>query len=245
MFKIKNTTNDLYYKDKYLKYKIKYLNLRKKLNLINNKNHQDLKMIGGSARKKLKKIQQSAIYNQQGMLNADGYCIITLPEPTIGNFNPKVFYETIFRELVVDNCFYENRWDVRYTDTGGLQDNIDIGGYSKALFSHFARYCLYYDKSALNKKKMDLNKMIYGLKKDYYKLCDCFEKKNSVKCAETKFEQLKELKLESPFFKTYIESCNKLKNIQAITKVDDETYLSLSDEEKKMFKPRHFRLKKL
>ena len=179
-------------------------------------------------RRKLKKIEQGGIYDQYGMLNDDSHYTITLPEPTIGNFNPKVFYKSIKPQ---NYSFLTKRWTIYYTDKGNLTDNADIGGYSKDFFSHFARYCLYYNASALKKKKNDFNKIIASVKKDYYKLCNCFEKKN-------------EQQWESSFFKTFIESCNNLTKMKAITNEEDETYLSLSPDNKNLLKDKTRNFKK-
>merc|ERR1712166_400192 len=97
----------------------------------------------------------------------------------------------------------------------------------------------------LKKKKEDFNLMINVFKKDYYKLCSCFEKNNSKKCSEIKFKTINELNLESPFFKTYIESCNNLTKMQQIKDRKDETYLSLSDEQKTRVKKTKFKAVKL
>ena len=176
-------------------------------------------------RKKLKKIkQQEIMYNNSGFLDNTSSHLIRLPEPTIGNFEPKVFYETMSKSSMSSevqmNDFINKRWIVKYDDKKGLKDNDDVGGYTKALFSHFARHCLFYNKGALKNKQNDLNSAVLKLKKREYDLCG------------TDGEKILE-NSDSYMMRSYRESnCYKLNMIKTIRSTDDAAYKMLSAADK-------------
>ena len=89
------------------------------------------------------------------------------------------FYKQLYSNINKNNISddFKNKWEISFTNNTDLIDNADVGGYSKAIFSHFIKYCLFYDEQLLNTKKQELNNILNMLKGDYKKLC---ENKNSI-----------------------------------------------------------------
>jgi len=159
--------------------------------------------------------------------------MLSFSDIDIDNRNVQSFYKQIMlnesnqfnsipQEII--KTFFFNRWTVKFIDATRLLDNDDVGGYSKAVFSHFAKYCLFYDDKLLNKKKEDLNEKLESLKSDYKQIC---EKRQDT--SPGKYVYIKDVDIKSLLLKA---NCYRLDFLKTINSVEHEDYVNLTDEEK-------------
>ena len=99
--------------------------------------------------------------------------VITFSDINVENRNVKSFYSQLTEQNNKNsNNIFTNKWQVEFTYKENIIDNADVGGYSKSIFSHFAKYCLFYDNELNEKKKKELNDKLETLKGDYKLLCN-------------------------------------------------------------------------
>jgi trimeric autotransporter adhesin len=172
---------------------------------------------GNEIRKKLKNYVSSAEH------------IIRLSDFNVGNKLAINFYKQL-RSNLVNVYNFKKVWSVQYVNADILIDNIDFGGYSKALFSHFAKYCLFYDQKLYSKKEKELEGKLNKLKDDYKNICESKAYLlnpgtgpgvTGISQSSEKLEgynYLKKISIQNPFLKLEMESY--CKQLDLLNKID-------------------------
>ena len=155
----------------------------------------------------------------------------------INNRQVDQFYIQLLHNINLSNDdIFKMNWIVSFEKTHDLIDNADIGGYSKAIFSHFAKYCLFYDDELIKDKENILNKKLDDLKRDYKILCTVKDyvtpSSGIVTSGESSYTYIKSHN-KKPELKEY---CDRLDLLKSIKSVDDAKYKELNKEDQEKIK---------